>query len=586
MSSPQQHTQAQTINFSILKKVILLASDFKRKIWIAFSTTVLLALLSPIRPWLIEKAINEYAGVGDLKGLVFICFIILVLIIFSSVLQFFNEYITGWIAQSVLKKLRLKVFNHLIGSKLSYYDKTPVGTMVTRAVTDIETLAELFAEGIITIVGDILQIITITAFMLIIDWKLTLVSLSVLPLLFYASHIFRIRVKAAFEDVRTAVANLNSFVQEHLIGMQLVQIFNREKTVSTKFSTINKEHYNANDRSVLYYSVFFPVIEVITSLSLGLLVWWGTRQIVGQQLFDFGTITAFILYIHMFFRPIRVLADRFNNIQMGIVAAERIFKLLDSDILDKNEGKLIKKIGGQIEFRKVWFAYNNDQYVLKDISFKIEKGKSLAIVGATGAGKSSIINLLSRLYPINKGEILIDNELQQHYELDHLRRQISVVLQDVFLFSGSIMDNIRLYQDDITKDAVRQAAKEIGASHFIEQLPGEYDYKVMERGNTLSLGQRQLISFIRAMVFNPSLLILDEATSSVDTETELILQKATLALLRGKTSIVIAHRLSTIKHADNIMVLSKGEIVEYGTHQSLLANNSYYSELISSSLHE
>ncbi|MDI1233891.1 MAG: ABC transporter ATP-binding protein [bacterium] len=582
----QSSNSNKSIKFSTLKKVLNLTVDFKKKIWIAISTTILLALLSPIRPWLIEKAINQYAAMGDLNGLITICFLILALIIVSGILQFFNEYITGWIAQNVVKKLRLKVFSHLLESKLSYHDKTPVGTMVTRAVTDIETLAELFAEGLITIIGDILQIITITIFMLIIDWKLTLVSLSVLPLLFYASHLFRIKIKSAFEDVRTAVAKLNTFVQEHLTGMQLVQIFNQEKSVSQGFDKINTEHYKANDRSVLYYSIFFPVIEVITSISLGLLVWWGTRQIVGQQLFDFGTITAFILYINMFFRPIRVLADRFNNIQMGIVAADRIFKLLENDTLDSNLGTINKKIEGRIAFKNIWFAYTDEQYVLKNISFNIDPGKSLAIVGATGAGKSSIINILSRLYAVNKGEILIDGISQMDYELQHLRRQIAVVLQDVFLFSGSIIDNIRLYQTDISEDEIKKAAEKIGAHHFIEQLPGQYHYKVMERGSTLSLGQRQLISFIRAMVFNPSVLILDEATSSVDTETELIIQRATLELLRGKTSIVIAHRLSTIKYADNILVMDKGEIIEQGNHTALLEKNGYYKELIVSSLHE
>jgi ATP-binding cassette subfamily B protein len=582
----QSNPTNKKFQFSILKKVLNLTTDFKQKIWIAISTTILLALLSPMRPWLIEMAINKYAGNGDLNGLTIICLWILLLIFLSGILQFFNEYITGWIAQQVVKKLRLKVFSHLINSRLSFHDKTPVGTMVTRAVTDIETLAELFAEGLITIIGDILQIITITIFMLVIDWQLTLVALSVLPLLFYASHLFRIKIKGAFEDVRTAVAKLNTFVQEHITGMQLVQIFNQEKSVSESFDKINSEHYKANDRSVLYYSVFFPVIEVITSISLGLLVWWGTRKIVGEQLFDFGTITAFILYINMFFRPIRVLADRFNNIQMGIVAAERIFKLLENDTLEKDQGTLTKKLDGHIAFENVWFAYNEEAYVLKDVSFKIEPGQMLAIVGATGAGKSSIINILSRLYTINKGQIKIDGVSQFDFELHFLRRQMAVVLQDVFLFSGSIIDNIRLYQEEITEAMIIEAAEKIGANYFIEQLPGQYHYHVMERGNTLSLGQRQLISFIRAMVFNPSVLILDEATSSVDTETELIIQKATLELLKGKTSIVIAHRLSTIKHADNILVMDKGEIIEQGNHSSLLEKNGYYKELIVSSLHE
>ncbi len=552
----------------------------------AVATTILLAVLSPVRPWLIEQGLNKYAAIGNYEGLRNICLIILGLILLQGLIQFYNEYITGWIAQRVVQKLRLKIFNHLLKSRLSYHDKTPVGTMVTRAVTDIETLAELFAEGIITIVGDILQIFTITIFMLVIDWKMTLIALSVLPVLFYASHLFRIKVKAAFQDVRSAVAKLNAYVQEHLTGMQIIQIFNREQKSFEDFKVINKEHYKANDRSVLYYSIFFPVIELLTSISLGLIVWWGTKQIAGHQLFDFGTITAFILYINMFFRPIRMLADRFNNIQMGIVAAERIFKLLDQPIADTDNGTVTTKIKGDIDFKNVWFAYTNEQYVLKDISFSLANGKTLAIVGATGAGKSTIINILSRLYEISKGEIRIDNVPHTDYALSNLRRQIAVVLQDVFLFSGSINDNIRLYQTDITDEEIIEAAKKIGAHGFIEKLPGQYNYKVMERGNTLSLGQRQLISFVRAMVFKPAVLILDEATSSIDTETEMLLQKATLELLKDKTSIVIAHRLSTVRHADKILVLNKGEIVEYGTHEELLQRDGYYGELIASTLQE
>lgn len=573
----------KSVNLNLLPKVLSLTTTFKTKIWFAVCTTILLAILSPIRPWLIEKAINRHAANNDLQGLLQVSVLILVLILVSGILQFFNEYITGWIAQSVIKILRLKTFNHIIHSGLKYHDTTPVGTMTTRAVSDIETVAELFAEGIITIIGDMLQIIAITAFMLAIDWKLTIVALSVLPLLFYASHLFRIKVKAAFESVRTAVSNMNAYVQEHLTGMQLVQVFGKEKATYNEFKAINKTHYTANHNSVLYYSVFFPVIEVLTSISLGLMVWWGTKEMVGKELVDFGTLTAFILYINMFFRPIRILADRFNNIQMGLVAADRIFKLLENNNYQEKKENIETEINGSIEFKNVWFAYNENDYVLKNINFKVEKGKTLAIVGATGAGKSSIINLLSGLYPIQKGEILLDNIRQTEYNQTHLRSKIAVVLQDVFLFSGSIKDNIRLYNNSITDNEILKATEDIGATDFIHSLPDTYNFKVMERGSTLSLGQRQLIAFIRAMVFNPTILVLDEATSSIDTETEQIIQKATQKMLKGRTSIVIAHRLSTIKYADNILVLNKGEIVEYGTHTQLLANNGYYAELLNSS---
>ena len=582
--NPLKSPASNNFNFNLLKKVLVLTVPFRSKVWFAVFTTILLAILSPIRPWLIEKAINIHAANNDLNGLISISMLILILILVSGILQFFNEYITGWIAQGVIKILRLKTFKHIINNGLKYHDKTPVGTMTTRAVSDIETVAELFAEGIITIIGDLLQIIAITAFMLAIDSKLTLVALSVLPFLFYASHLFRIKVKSAFESVRTAVSNMNAYVQEHLTGMQLVQVFGKEQHTFNEFKSINKEHYKANHNSVLYYSVFFPVIEVITSISLGLMVWWGTRAMVGKELVDIGTITAFILYINMFFRPIRILADRFNNIQMGLVAADRIFKLLDDKEFQEKQGLSENKIIGKIEFKNVWFAYTDKEYVLKDINFKLEPGQTLAIVGATGAGKSSIINLLSGLYPINEGAILIDNELQSNYNQTYLRSKIVVVLQDVFLFSGSIKDNIRLYDNEITDESIYKATEEIGASDFIQTLPNTFNFKVMERGNTLSLGQRQLIAFIRAMVFNPSVLILDEATSSIDTYTEILIQNAIKKMLINRTSIVIAHRLSTIKSADNILVLNKGQIIEYGTHDTLLSKNGYYSELINSSL--
>lgn len=568
------------LDISLLWRIIKLASPYKKQFWVAVISTVLVAVTAPIRPYLIQLALEDDIAVGNKTGLLWITLIIITLLVVQTLLQFWNSYITGWIGQSVIKDMRNKIFVKINLMKQKFFDKTPVGELVTRCINDIETISDLFAAGIITITGDILQLIAVTAFMFFIDWKLTLITLSVLPLLLYASHIFRIKVKQSFQDVRVAVAKINSFVQERITGMQVVQLYNREDIEFEKFKQINKGHYDANERSVLYYSVFFPIIEVITAISLALLVWWGTIEMLGEGVASFGKLTAFILYINMFFRPVRMLADRFNNIQMGMVAAARVFRLMDNnDNLEDTHGKYTAELKGNIVFEKVWFAYNKEHYVIKDLSFVLNEGKTIAIVGKTGSGKTSIINLLMRFYPYNKGAIKIDGVELNEWEPLFLRKKIAIVMQDVFLFSGTVMENITLNMPDITREKAIETAKMLGAHSFIERLPGGYDYKVMERGSTLSMGQRQLISFVRAMVVNPAVLVLDEATSSVDSETEEVIQQAIEKMMSNRTSIVIAHRLSTIEKADNIMVMSQGEVVEEGTHKSLMKQKGYYFKL-------
>lgn len=571
-------------NFQVLIKVFALTKDFKHYIWLAVITTLLLALVSPLRPWLIQKAINEYAATNQLDGLQFISLILLILIIFGTLLQFFNDYITGWIAQKVILVLRMKVFNHVLKNRLTYFDQTPVGTLTTRTVSDIETVSELFAEGIITILGDVLQIIAISFFMLYIDWKLTLISLSVLPILFYSSHVFRIKVKESFHEVRNAVSNLNTFVQEQITGIHITQVFNQNKKVYKEFEKINHQHYTANHKSVMYYSVFFPVLEVITSISVALLILYSANRLKINHQFDYGVITAFILYINMFFRPVRILADRFNNIQMGIVASERLFTLLEYDQLQENNyGTVVKSIKGEIEFDDVSFSYNDKQEVLKNVSFSLQNGETLAIIGSTGAGKSTIVNLITDLYPINSGKIKIDGIEHTNFDKQSLRSQISVVNQDVFLFSGSVYENINLGNPSLSKEQVMKLIDEIQVLDFVQKLPDGLDYKVMERGNTLSAGQKQIISLVRTIISNPKVIILDEATSSVDTETEIIIQKTINYLLEKRTGIVIAHRLSTIKKADKILFLDKGKVVEYGKNSELLKNKGYYYNWLNSS---
>ncbi|MBL7891107.1 MAG: ABC transporter ATP-binding protein, partial [Bacteroidia bacterium] len=466
--------------------------------------------------------------------------------------------------------------------RLKYFDHTPIGTLVTRVVSDIETIGDIFSEGLIVITGDLLKLVVIIVVMFSTNVELTLISLTVIPVLLIATYIFKNAIKAAFQDVRTQVARLNAFVQEHITGMNIVQIFNREKVEFEKFKEINAKHRDANIRSVWHYSVFYPVVEILSSVSMGLLVWWGGKGVLSGTT-TLGELIAFIMYINMLFRPIRMLADRFNTLQMGMVSSERVFKVLDTKAFIADAGTLsANEMRGEVEFNDVWFSYEDEpirNWILKGISFKVSRGETVALVGSTGAGKTSIINLLNRFYEYNKGVISIDGTDIRSYKLNSLRSNIGLVLQDVFLFSDSIANNISLYDSSITRERIVEAAKAIGAHQFIMELPGGYDYNVMERGAMLSVGQRQLIAFIRAYVFNPKILVLDEATSSIDTESELLIQQATDKLIANRTSIIIAHRLATIQKANRIIVLDHGEIIESGTHQELLKLNGKYRKL-------
>ena len=567
------------VDMKALKRLFAFVKPYIVRFWALVVLTFLLAILAPLRPYLIQKAIDEYILVGDYQGLQMMLYILIGLLVVQAVVQYLHTYASDWLGQNVIRDIRTSLFRHLLTLRLRFYDRTPIGRLVTRSISDIETLANVFSEGLAAIVGDMLQLVFIVGFMLYTDWKLTLVTLSTLPLLIISTYVFKEKIKVAFNDVRNAVSNLNSFVQEHISGMSIVQIFNSEEREYEKFKEINKEHKRANLKSVLYYSIYFPVAEVIQAAGIGLLVWYGARQVIYEEI-ELGVLVAFILYIQMFFRPIRQIADRFNTLQLGVVSSERIMRLLESqeNLSDTGTYKPAA-IEGEVVFKNVWFAYNEEDWVLKDINFKVNPGETVALVGATGAGKSSIINLLNRFYDINKGEICVDGRDIKEFDLANLRQSIGVVLQDVFLFSDTIGQNIRLNNPDISMDKVREAAEMVGALSFIDRLPGGFEYNVMERGATLSVGQRQLISFVRAIVYNPRIIVLDEATSSVDTETEELIQEAIDRLMKGRTSIVIAHRLSTIQKADKIIVMDKGEIKEEGTHEELLALGGYYTQL-------
>ena len=563
----------------ILRRLFAFAKPYQRYFILLVVLILLSAAVAPALPLLIQYTIDHYILQADYHGLTRMMLAMLGLLVVQAAVQYTNTYLSGWLGQNVIRDIRTQLYRHLLGLRLKFYDNTPIGRLVTRTISDIETLADVFSEGIAAIAGDLLQIVVILAIMFYTDWRLTLVSLSILPFMFLGTYVFKEKIKESFNEVRTAVANLNSFVQEHITGMGIVQIFNSEATELRKFEEINREHRRSNLKSVLYYSIYFPVAEVIAAGCTGLLVWYGAKGVLAEDI-TLGTLIAFIMYISMFFRPLRQIADRFNTLQMGIVSTERIVRLLDSHEFIANSGTYnAGEIAGNVSFENVWFAYNDENYVLKGISFEVRQGETVALVGATGAGKSSVINLLSRFYDINKGTIRIDGRNILDYELNALRRQISVVLQDVFLFSGTILDNITLGNPDIPFEKVEQAAKLVGAHPFIGRLPGGYQYNVMERGATLSVGQRQLISFVRALVYDPKIIVLDEATSSVDSETEEMIGDAILKLMKGRTAIVIAHRLSTIQKADRIIVMDKGEVKEQGTHEQLLAHDGYYAQL-------
>jgi ATP-binding cassette, subfamily B, multidrug efflux pump len=581
-------------NFGLLRRVLTFASPYKKRFYLSLALAIILALFSPVRPHLIQLTINDYIGGGVSAGgaekmrfeelIIWITMIQIGLLLLESALRFYFSFISSWLGQTVVKDLRVKVYNKILGLNLSQFDKTPIGTLTTRTINDIEAINEIFSEGLIPIIADLLSIVAILGYMFYLDWRLTLVCLAPFPFLLIATWIFKESVNKSFIRVRNAVSQLNAFVQEHITGMQIVQAFAAEEKEFGKFKGINREHRNANINAIFAYSVFFPIVEIVLAVGTALMVWWGATNATGMSVEDArdlpGKLTAFYLFLNLLFRPLRVIADKFNVLQMGMVASERVFKVLDNDDYIRFEGNYAPpKIKGAISFDNVWFAYVEDRYVLKNISFHASPGETVAIVGHTGSGKTSIISLLNRLYQVQKGEIRIDGVKIEDYRLDSLRRDIGVVLQDVFLFSGSVMDNITLRNPEITREQVIEAARLIDVHDFIMQLPGNYDYNVMERGSTLSLGQRQLISFIRALLYNPSILILDEATSSIDTESELLIQKAIDKLISGRTSIVIAHRLSTIRKANKIIVLDKGEIKESGTHEELLALGGFYSGL-------
>ena len=570
------------IDFNVLKRLVSFVKPYKKKFYFIIFLTVVLGILTALRPILIQRTLDNDVARGDYNGMVKVMLIIFGLLVLQSGLQYVHTYISGRIGQYVIRDIRIKLYSHLLSLQLRFFDKTPIGRLVTRTISDVETLADVFSEGLAAMAGDLLQIAFILLFMFFMDWRMALVGLSTFPLMLVATYVFKEKIKVAFNDVRNAVSNLNSFVQEHITGMNIVQIFGSEKKEFGKFKEINQDHLNSNLKSVLYYSVYFPVAEIIAAMGIGLLVWYGARGVIHQDQtgITIGTLTAFIMYIQMFFRPIRMIADRYNTLQMGIVSSSRIITLLDSKEYQMQNGTHQgASLQGAVRFDHVWFAYNDAEYVLRDINFSIRAGQTVAMVGATGAGKSSIINLLSRFYDINRGSIKIDDVDIQTYDLHFLRRNIGVVLQDVFLFSDSIRSNITLGNPEITDEIILHAADMVGARRFIDRLPGKLDYQVMERGATLSVGQRQLLSFIRAMVYDPKILILDEATSSVDSETEAMIQEAIVKMLSHRTSIVIAHRLSTIQHADTIIVLDKGEIKETGRHDELLEKQGFYAQL-------
>ncbi len=567
------------IDFQVLKQIFRFVRPYIGRFYLLVFLTFALAVLAPVQPYLIQLTVDNNIATGDYQGLIDMILILVGVLVLQAIVMYFHTYLSGWLGQYIIRDIRTALYDHLLKLRLKFFDRTPIGRLVTRNISDIETLADVFSEGLAAMIGDLLQLVFILALMFYTDVKLTIVVLCTLPFLLGTTYVFKEKIKVSFNNVRNAVANLNSFVQEHITGMSIVQIFNSEKEEHKKFIAINEEHKKAHMKSILYYSIYFPVAEVIQAAGIGLVVWFGASHVIQDEL-TLGVLIAFIMYIQMFFRPIRMIADRYNTLQMGIVSSDRILKLLDNKEHIIGEGQYKPaEIKGNVQFKNVWFAYDKEDYVLKDISFDVKAGETIALVGATGAGKSSVINLLSRFYDINKGEICVDGVNIQEYDLAMLRKNIGVVLQDVFLFSDTIEQNITLGNSSITQEQVMYAAELVGAKRFIERLPGGLSYNVMERGSTLSVGQRQLISFVRAIVYDPKIIVLDEATSSVDSETEAMIQNAIERMMNGRTSIVIAHRLSTIQNADKIIVLDKGEIKEQGKHDELLQMNGYYTQL-------
>ncbi|GAB2705761.1 ABC transporter ATP-binding protein [Mucilaginibacter koreensis] len=581
----------KAIDWKLLGRIMHYVRPYNKTFVIAAFLTIFLAVISLSQPILIERTLDKYILTNNYNGLVLMVGLMVVLLAIQTLAQYYQTFMTNALGQSVIRDLRIDVFRHITSLRLKYFDRTPIGMLITRTVSDLETIADIFSEGLISIAGDLLLVLSIIIYMLVQDWKLTLITLAPIPFLLVATYIFKEAIKSSFQDVRTHVAQLNTFLQEHISGISIIQYFAREDQEMRKFKEVNLKYRDANIRSNWYYSIFFPVVEIFSAMSIGLLVWYGCKRILSDHEISAitaskkgitpGTVVAFITLLNLLFRPIRQLADKFNTLQMGMVGADRIFKVLDTDEKAPNTGKITGvSLRGEIDFNHVWFAYNDDNWVLKDMSFHVKPGETLALVGATGAGKSSTINILNRFYEVGKGTVKVDGVSIDQYELGFLRSQIATVIQDVFLFSDTIANNISLNNPAITMEQIVAAAKSVGAHEFIMRLPGSYEYNVMERGSTLSAGQAQLISFVRALVYNPAILVLDEATSSVDTETEILIQEAINKLMQGRTAIVIAHRLSTIQSADKIIVLDHGEIKEVGSHQELLKiEDGYYRKL-------
>lgn len=569
----------KVFDLKLLRRMLSYAAPYRRTLTLSLLLSVLLAALAPIRPYLIQVSVDEYIQRHMWESLVWITLLHLAVLFIESGLRFWFLYRISWLGQTVVNDLRKDVFKKILHQDISFYDTTAIGTLTTRTINDVEAVNDVFSEGIISILSDILVIVAIILAMLFTDWQLTLICLIPFPLLVLATYFFKESVNKSFQRVRNAVAALNAFAQEHISGMYLIQAFNAEKREMEKFRKINREHRDANIRAIFAYSVFFPIVEIILAISLGLLVWWGALQLLGHRVTP-GVIIAFILYLNLLFRPLRMLADKFNVLQMGMIAGGRIFNVLDQSNKSRHDGTLqAAGILGNITFRDVYFSYKKDTPVLQGISFHAEAGKTIALVGPTGAGKTSVISILNRLYEISSGEILIDGKDIKAYDIESLRSKIGVVLQEVFLFSGTVRDNITLRNPAISMQQIEQVTRMLGIHDFILRLPGGYDFNIRERGSTLSQGQRQLLSFARCLLYNPAVLILDEATASVDSESELLIQHAIDTMIRGRTAIIIAHRLSTIRKADEILVLNRGRIAERGTHEALLALNGIYAGL-------
>lgn len=566
----------------LMKRLLSYVKPYKKYVAVAIILNIIVAALPSVRPLLTKIAVDDYIAHGDYNGLLMISMFLFGALFLQAGMQYFLTYYTQLMGQNIIYDLRIKVFKHVQKLSLRFFDKTPVGRVVTRVTNDVESLNQLFSSGIVMVFSDIFIIFWILVFMFSMSWDLSLVTLSVLPILIYATFLFRRKVRESYRDVRKYLAKLNSYMQEKVSGISIIQMFSKEKDELNEFASINDDHKQANINSIFYYAVFFPVVEILSSAAIGLIIWYGGGEIASVKTgMSIGILFAFIQYTEMFFRPIRDLSEKYNIMQTAMASSERLFNLLDDDTMIENPENPIELNDpkGKIEFKDVWFAYNDEDYVLRNISFDIKPGETAAIVGATGAGKTSIINLLTRFYDIKKGQILLDGIDISQMDKHRLRDHISIVLQDVVLFTGSIKSNINLLNESISDEQIIEAAKTVGAHEFISKLPNGYDEEVKEKGATLSVGQKQLISFARALAYNPQILILDEATSSVDTETEILIQEAIEKLLKGRTSIVIAHRLSTVQNADKIIVLHKGEIKEMGKHQELLAQKGIYYRL-------